>query len=107
VCAGALLGFLVIGALERSLALDVPPTVWVLILILATVSTFGAFLAFLGALRVLGPVRMAIMSTIEPFMTAVIAAIVLAQPLTTTTLAGGALIAGAVVILATRGRGGA
>ena len=42
---------------------------------------------------------MAIVSTVEPFLTALLAVIVLRQPLAWPTLAGGALIILAVVVL--------
>lgn len=74
-------------------------TAWIAILILALVSTVVAFLAFLGGLRVLGPVRTAIVSTVEPFFTALLGAWLLGQPLTRNTLLGGAFIAAAVVLL--------
>ena len=54
---------------------------------------------FLRGLKALGPVRTAIISTIEPFCTALLGASVLGQPLTKDTLLGGAFIAGAVVLL--------
>jgi drug/metabolite transporter (DMT)-like permease len=51
---------------------------------------------------VLGPVRTAIVSTVEPFFTALMGAWLLDQPLTFTTLVGGALIAAAVILLQLR-----
>jgi drug/metabolite transporter (DMT)-like permease len=53
---------------------------------------------------VLGPVRTAIVSTAEPFFTAALAAVVLAEPLTVRTGLGGVLIAAAVVLLQRTGR---
>src|SRR5207244_10857418 len=66
---------------------------------LAIVSTAISFMLFLRGLKALGPVRTAILSTIEPFCTALLGASVLGQPLTKDTLLGGAFIAGAVVLL--------
>jgi len=74
-------------------------TAWWSILWLALVSTVGSFLLFVGGLGVLGPVRTAIISTIEPFFTAVLGAWLLHQPLTVSTFIGGAFIAAAVVLL--------
>jgi drug/metabolite transporter (DMT)-like permease len=65
-----------------------------------------AFLLFLNGLAVLGPVRTAIVSTVEPFFTAVLAASFLRQPMTTSTFAGGGLIAAAVILLQIRGANG-
>jgi drug/metabolite transporter (DMT)-like permease len=69
------------------------------------VCTALAFIAFLRGLGVLGPVRTAIVSTVEPFFTALLGAAVLGQPLTPPMLAGGALIAAAVVLLQLPPRG--
>lgn len=66
---------------------------------LAVLSTTIAFLLFLRGLSVLGPVRTGIVSTVEPFATALLGAAVLAQPLSGATIVGGALIASAVVLL--------
>ncbi len=54
---------------------------------------------FLMGLVRLGPVRTAIVSTVEPFLTALLGAVVLSQALTLPTIAGGALIVAAVVLL--------
>lgn len=95
--------FLGAAALTRGeLTAQLHATAWLSILGLAVISTVGAFLMFLRGLRVLGPVRTAIISTVEPFFTALLSAWVLAQPLTLTTLTGGAFIAAAVVLLQLR-----
>lgn len=78
------------------------PTAWLAIGGLALWSTAIAFIAFLRGLRVLGPVRTAIVSTVEPFWTALLGAWVLRQRLTPATLGGGVLIATAVVLLQLR-----
>jgi drug/metabolite transporter, DME family len=75
---------------------------WLAIVALALWSTAVAFIAFLRGLRVLGPVRTAIVSTVEPFWTALLGAWVLRQRLSATSLAGGILIAAAVVLLQMR-----
>jgi len=69
---------------------------------LAVISTTIAFLLFLRGLRTLGPVRTGIVSTVEPFATALLAAAILAQPLSSSTILGGALIATAVILLQLR-----
>ena len=53
-------------------------------------------------LRILGSVRTAIVSTIEPFVIALLGAWILSQPLTRGTLIGGAMIAAAVILLQIR-----
>ena len=76
-----------------------PGIVWLMILLLAVVCTVVAFLAFLRGLAVIGPVRTAIVSTVEPFWGGLLASVVLAEPLGARTLTGGLLVAAAVVIL--------
>lgn len=72
---------------------------WALVLALALIGTLIAFSALIAGLRVLGPVRTSIVSTIEPFFTAILGAVILGEHLTLVTLAGGALIAIAVLLL--------
>ena len=72
---------------------------WVAIAALTIFSTVLPSLFFLMGLMRLGPVRTAIVSTVEPFLTAIIGAVVLGQSLTVRTLIGGAMIAAAVVLL--------
>lgn len=81
--------------------LRLPGTVaaWGAVAWLAVFTTAIAFLTFLRGLAVLGPVRSGIVSTIEPFVTAILAALLLGQPLTLATLGGGACVAGAVLLL--------
>jgi len=75
---------------------------WLAVAGLAVVSTAIAFVLFLRGLAVLGPVRTAIVSTVEPFWTAVLAVVALGQPFRLATLAGGAMIAAAVLLLQRR-----
>lgn len=92
-----LLGILAAGKGELTFSLNA--TAWTNIVGLALLSTAGAFFLFMKGLRILGSVRTAIVSTIEPFVIALLGAWVLSQPLTGETLVGGAMIAGAVVLL--------
>jgi drug/metabolite transporter (DMT)-like permease len=97
-------GVILVGAalLTGQMSADLHSTAWLAILGLSVVSTVAAFLLFLSGLRTLGPVRTAIISTIEPFFTALLGAWLLDQPLTRTTLIGGTLIASAVILLQLR-----
>jgi drug/metabolite transporter (DMT)-like permease len=98
------LGGALTGTLQRPNAFGLSS--WMAIAALALICTTLAFIAFLRGLAALGPVRTAIISTVEPFWTALLGALVLNQPLTARTLGGGAMIAGAVVILQRKqGRG--
>ncbi|MEX2152467.1 MAG: DMT family transporter [Gemmatimonadaceae bacterium] len=100
--AGAAMLLGIVAAARGELTVQMHVTAWYAILGLSLISTVGAFLMFLSGLRVLGPVRTAIVSTIEPFFTLLLGAWLLAQPLTRTTIVGGALIAAAVVLLQLR-----
>jgi drug/metabolite transporter (DMT)-like permease len=99
IAAGAGAAFAIGGALDGTLTAHLTAPAWGAVAGLAVFSTVLAFLAFLRGMATLGPVRTAIISTVEPFWTAIVGALVLAQPLTPGTLAGGALIASAVILL--------
>jgi drug/metabolite transporter (DMT)-like permease len=84
---------------QGGLAVRFAPVGWFAVLMLAVVCTVLAFLAFLRGLAEIGPVRTAIVSTVEPFWTALLGSVVLAQSLGPRTLGGGILIAAAVIVL--------
>ena len=73
--------------------------VWVNIFLLAFVSTVIAFWSLVKGLSVLGPVRTAIIATVEPFFTAILGALILGNQFNTATLIGGVLIAAAVSLI--------
>lgn len=97
--AAFILGALCFPGFTAGLHLPGPAAAWAAVAWLALFSTAIGFLAFLRGLAVIGPVRSGIVSTIEPFVTAVFAAMLLGQPLTLATLAGGACVAAAVLLL--------
>ncbi len=66
---------------------------------LALIATTIAFTTFLAGLALLGPVRTSIVSTVEPFWTALLAGLVLGQPVGPRTWLGGAMIAAAMLVL--------
>lgn len=80
-------------------AIRFAPVAWVAIVLLALVSTVLAFIAFLRGLAAIGPVRTAIVSTVEPFWTALLGSLVLGQLIGQRTLVGGLFIAAAVIVL--------
>lgn len=96
---GAALAFLVLSASDQSFTYSMAPSVWGIILALTIFSTVLPSVFFLMGLIRLGPVRTAIVSTVEPFLTAILGVVVLSQPLTLPTMLGGALIVTAVVVL--------
>jgi drug/metabolite transporter (DMT)-like permease len=99
VAAGAAIILIVVAVAQGGLALRFAPVGWAAVLTLAVLCTVLAFLAFLRGLAEIGPVRTAIVSTVEPFWTALLGSVVLGQSLGPRTLAGGMLIAAAVVVL--------
>lgn len=96
---GAALAFLVASAADQSFTWRLPADAWYPILALTLFSTVLPSVFFLMGLIRLGPVRTAIVSTVEPFLTALLGVFVLSQALTLPTLLGGALIISAVVLL--------
>jgi drug/metabolite transporter (DMT)-like permease len=70
---------------------------------LAGVTVFGtvvAVAAFFAALALLGPSDTAVLSTMEPVVSVGVAAVALGETLSPVQLAGGALVIGAVIVLA-------
>lgn len=96
---GSALAFLVLAVADQSFTYVMEPRTWMVIGALALFSTVLPGVFFLMGLVRLGPVRTAIVSTVEPFLTAVLGVVVLSQALTLPTVLGGALIIGAVVML--------
>lgn len=99
VITGAAAVFLTMALLDGTLLTGMTLPMWGIAIGLAAFSTVMAFVFFLRGLQVLGPVRTAILSTVEPFWTAVMAAIVLAQPVGLSTVGGGLCIVVAILLL--------
>jgi drug/metabolite transporter (DMT)-like permease len=97
--AGAAIILIVVAVAQGGLAVQFAPIGWMAVLALAIVCTVLAFMAFLRGLSEIGPVRTAIVSTIEPFWTALLGSVVLGQSIGPRTLAGGVMIATAVIVL--------
>jgi drug/metabolite transporter (DMT)-like permease len=96
---GAATTFVIAAFLKGELFLPTGGAVWSEILLLALVSTVFAFLTLIKGLAVLGPVRTAIIATVEPFFTATLGILVLGNQLGTATLVGGVLIGAAVLLI--------
>lgn len=99
VALGATVIFLLAAGLAGQLVLPSAPLSWLWLVGLGTLSTAVAFTLFLRGLQALGPVQTAIITTAEPFFVAVLAALVLDQPILLQTVIGGSLIAIAVLVL--------
>jgi drug/metabolite transporter (DMT)-like permease len=96
---GAAVTFVIAALFAGDLYLPTAVPVWSNIVVLALVSTVIAFSSLIKGLSVLGPVRTAIIATVEPFFTAMLGMAVLGNQLTITTLVGGILIAAAVLLI--------
>ena len=101
---GAALAFLVAVLTQGAPRVSFTPLGWAAILGLAVICTVLAFIIFLRGLAVIGPVRTAIVSTVEPFWTALLGSLVLGQQIGPRVFIGGCLIAAAVVLLQVAGR---
>lgn len=90
----SVLTFLAGGDLSTSAWL---PTTWVLLLAIVLIPTFAAVLLYLEGIRGLGPSQAAVVSTLEPIFTIVLAWIVLDQHLGWQQIAGAVLVVAGVV----------
>lgn len=97
--AGAAITFVMAALFTSEFYLPAGLAVWSKIFLLALVSTVIAFLTLIKGLAVLGPVRTAIIATVEPFFTATLGVLVLGNQLSASTLVGGILIAAAVLLI--------
>jgi drug/metabolite transporter (DMT)-like permease len=96
---GAAISFVIAAVFTGELFVPSGAAVWSNIFVLALVSTVIAFSSLIKGLSVLGPVRTAIIATVEPFFTAILGALVLASQFGVATLIGGTLIAAAVLVI--------
>jgi drug/metabolite transporter (DMT)-like permease len=96
---GSAFCFLILALKDQSLSASFPATAWMAIVGLAIFSTVLPSVFFLMGLMRLGPVRTAIVSMVEPFLTAMLAAVAIHQAISANALLGGAMIVGAVVLL--------
>jgi drug/metabolite transporter (DMT)-like permease len=87
-------------ALTRGAHLPTHAGSWLALLGVALFGTVIAIAAFFAALALLGPGDTAVVSTLEPVVSVVAAAVFLGETLTSVQLAGGVLVIGAVVALA-------
>jgi len=96
---GSAVCFLLWSAGDQSFDFHLTTTAWAAIAALTIFSTVLPSVFFLMGLMRLGPVRTAIVSMVEPFLTAIIGLIVLGQALTPRVGVGGAMIVTAVLLL--------
>jgi drug/metabolite transporter (DMT)-like permease len=75
-------------------------TGWIAIIAIALISTVLAFVTFFAGLKRIGPTSASTLSTFEPIVAVVLAAIVLGETISPIQIVGGVLILAAVVLLA-------
>jgi len=83
------------------------PRLWVLLALIVVVPTFAAIVLYLEGIRGLGPSQAAIISTLEPLFTILLAAVFLGERLSAIQLAGAALVVIGVVLAELGARSGA
>ncbi len=89
-----------VSALARGQTWQRTPAGWLAVLGSAIVSTVAAIVLFFAGLERVGPTRAAVLSTVEPVCTVLLAAALLGETIAPWQLVGGALILAAVVLLA-------
>ena len=104
ICTAAGLSLGAFATVTGSVSLPTEPIGWLWMGLFALISTVVAIITFLAGLRLVGPSAAAILSCIEPVVTAVSAALVYGERLTGWQIAGGAAVLGAVVLLQARRR---
>ena len=108
ICTAATLVYGVVGVL-RTVA-GAPPQFpadaggWLALLAIALLSTVLAILTFFAGLQRLGAAKASMLSTLEPVVTVILAAVVLGEHIGATQAVGGALILVGVLWLTRRGR---
>ncbi|MDO5500630.1 MAG: DMT family transporter [Propionibacteriaceae bacterium] len=98
------LGVLLIAASRGTVTFAPTPTAIGLVVALGLIPTAIAYLAYLQGLRTQSSTTGALVSLLEPLTAALLAALVLGERLTIPTLAGAALLLGAVALTATGSR---
>ena len=105
VCTGAAISLLTGSALLGQLRLgELTAAGWGWLGCLAVISTVGAITLFFAGLERLGPTSAAILSTVEPLVTVMLAFVVFGEQLTNLQLLGGLLVLAAVVPATFAGR---
>ena len=96
---GAMVVFAIGAIAQHGLAMPTRGDAIFGIVMLALVSTVGAFWLLLAGMARIGPVRTAIVATVEPFFTMLLGVAVLGDRLNWRNAVGGVLIAAAVILL--------
>ena len=104
ICTAAGISLGIFATVTHSIQLPTASIGWLWMMLFALISTVVAIFTFLAGLRLVGPSAAAILSCIEPVVTALSAALVYGERLTGWQIAGGAAVLSAVVLLQARRR---
>ena len=104
ICTAAALSLGLYATTTGTLQLPTASNGWLWMALFALISTVVSILTFLAGLRLVGPSAAAILSCIEPVVTAASSAIVYHERLTLSQIAGGLAVLSAVVLLQARRR---
>jgi len=74
------------------------PRLWIILALMVLLPTYAAVVLFLSGVRALGPSRAALISTMEPVFTVVMAGVVLSERMTVTQWAGALLVIGGIAL---------
>jgi drug/metabolite transporter (DMT)-like permease len=99
VCSSAAVSVTLFGASTGSLRMPATPSGWLWLLPLALVSSVVAIGCFLAGLRLVGPSTAAILSCLEPLVTAASAVVVFGERVSAGQAVGAAVVLAAVVLL--------
>ncbi|MGH2968683.1 MAG: EamA family transporter, partial [Solirubrobacteraceae bacterium] len=102
VTTGAAVSFGIAGAATGSLDAGFASEGWAWLAAIALVSTVTPIVLFFAGLRRVGPSMAAILSTLEPPTTVVLAYVAFGESLTAVQLSGAALVLGAVLLMHAR-----
>lgn len=99
IMSGAAIAFCVLAVATEQFALPTTSRAWAVGLGLALLPTMVAISFFMAALPRIGGARAALLSTLEPVITVLLAVVLLGDRLTALQVAGGALVLGSVVLV--------
>jgi drug/metabolite transporter (DMT)-like permease len=91
--------YLIAGLAGGTLQADITPGGWAALVAIALICTVLAIAAFFAGLARLGPARASILSTVEPVVTLLLAALVLGENIQPFQILGGALILAAGIVV--------
>ena len=96
---GAALAFCILASFSAQVALPTGAGGWAVGFAIAIVPTMAAISLFMAGLRRVGANRAALLSTVEPVVTVLLAAVILGERLSAVQAAGGLLVVAAVMVV--------